>query len=101
MDGEDLKTLVRRRPFEPVEIGLFEGRTVLVSHPDQVVISRCNVIFGLAETRRARGNASTPTDGDIVAKDWMLVDLIHVVSAGSVNGEPPNGKNRKRRPRKR
>ncbi len=100
MDGEDLKALVRKRPFERIEIGLSDGRSVLVRHPDQVVISRRHVIFGLAQTRRARGNASTPTDGDVVAKDWMLVDLIHVVSAEPVNGEPPNGKNRKHQPRK-
>ena len=101
MDGEDLKTLVRQSPFEPIEIGLSDGRTVLVRHPDQVVISRRKLIFGLAQARRTRGRFSTPANGDLVAKDWMMVDLIHVVSAEPVNGEPPKGKRRKPRSRKR
>ena len=56
MDGEDLGTLVRKRPFEPLEIGLSDGRSVLVRHPDQVVISRRKVIFGLGQVRRPPGH---------------------------------------------
>ena len=107
MDGEDLRTLVRKRPFEPLEIGLSNGRSVLVRHPDQVVISRRKVIFGLAQVRCPQGNFSTPPNGDVVAKDWMMADLIHVVSAGRAAGckpvddEPPKRKHREPRPRKR
>ncbi len=101
MDGEDLRTLVRKRPFKPIEIGLSDGRGVLVRHPDQVVISRRNVIFGLAQVRRPQGHFSTPPNGDVVAKDWMMVDLIHVVSAEPVDDEPPKGKRPKPSPRRR
>ena len=100
MDGEDLKTLVRKTPFEPIEIGLSDGRSVLVRHPDQVVISRRKVIFGLAQVRRVRGHFSTPANGDLVAKDWMMVDLIHVGSTEPVNDDPPKGNRKKPRPRK-
>jgi len=99
MNAADIKTLVRKQPFEPVEIGLSDGRAVLIQHPDQVVIARRHVIFGLAQQRSRRQNASTPADGDAVAKDWLLVDLVHVVSAESVNGDSENGKRRKRRPK--
>ncbi len=86
MDGENLKAVVRKTPFEPIEIGLSDGRIVPVRHPDQVVISRRHVIFGLAQVRRPRGRVSTPADGDAVAKDWMLVGLFNVVSAEPARG---------------
>lgn len=92
MTAEDIKTLVRKEPFEPIEIGLSDGRSVLIRHPDQVVVAKRHVIFGLAQQRSRRANASTPDDGDAVAKDWLLVDLVHVVSAESINGDGPNGR---------
>ena len=84
-----------------MEIGLSGGRSVLIRHPDQVVISRRKVIFGLAQVRGPRGNLSAPDDGDVVAKDWMPVDLIHLVSAEPVNDEPPEHQRGRPRPRKR
>lgn len=97
MDSTNLKELVRKTPFEPTEIGLSDGRSVVVRHPDQVVIARRHVIFGLAQVRRPRGHFSTPSDGSAVAKDWLLVDLIHVVSVEPVDGET-RGRGRRKRP---
>jgi len=91
MGPDELEELVRRQPFEPMELALSDGRAVLVRHPDQVVVARRNVIFGLAQVRRRTGRVATPKDGDAVAKDWLLVDLMHVVSAEPA-GQSKNGR---------
>jgi len=98
MGGNEIKTLIRKQPFEPIEIGLYDGRSMLIRHPDQVVVSRRHVIFGLAHIRGSRVRNSTPPDGGALAKDWLLVDMIHVVSAEPANG-PGNTTSGRRRGR--
>jgi hypothetical protein len=101
MQAEDIKELLRKQPFEPLELALSDGRSVLIRHPDQVVIARRHAILGLAQIKRGRTRVTTPADGDSVAKDWMLVDLIHIVSAEPANGQPPTRRGGKSRRRKR
>lgn len=100
VDREHLNELVRRRPFEPLEISLTDERTVVVRHPEQVIVTGRHVIFGLAQVKRDRANLATSKDRDAIAKDWMLVDLLYVVSVEPMNGNA-NRTRRKRPPRKR
>jgi hypothetical protein len=79
--------LVRRRPFEPIELCLSDGRAVVVRHPDQIIVSERHVILGLSRIKYGRQRMSTPKDGLAGAKDWMLIDIRHVVSAEPANGQ--------------
>lgn len=96
MGGDEIKTHIRKQPFGPIELGLSDGRSVLVRHPDQVVVCRRHVVFGSAHVRRRQGAAAPPADGDAVAKDWLLADLIHVISAEPSNGGPRRTRKRHR-----
>ena len=98
MRRDEIRDLVRKQPFEPIELGLSDGRSVVIRHPDQVVIAERHVIVGLAQIKRGRTQVATPTDGETIAKDWMLLDTIHIVSAEPADG---NTKRRGRRQRKR
>ena len=95
MTAQPIKELLRQTPFEPIELALSDGRLVLIRHPDQAVVSERNLILGLAHLRRTKP-ISTPASGDVVAKDWLMTNMLHVVSA-----EPANGNASPRRRRKR
>ncbi len=96
MQSVDLNELRRKRPFEPIELGLSDGRSVVVRHPDQMVVAKRHVILGLAQIKQGRKRLSTPTNGDTIAKDWMLLDVVHIVSAEPENGEPSKRRGKKR-----
>lgn len=85
---------MKRRPFTPIQIGLTDGRSVLVRHPDQAVVTHRSLFVGLAGLSRSKPLA-TPGDADTIARDWLLVDLLHVASVEPVNGSPAR---RRRKP---
>jgi hypothetical protein len=91
---DDFRKLFKQRPFEPVRIGLSDGRSVLVRHPDQVVVAERHLLVGLAKLERSLPLA-TPQTADAIAKDWLIINLLHVAF-----GEPVNGVTRRRGTRK-
>ena len=95
MRASDLRTIIKTEPFEPVSIGLSDGRSVIVRHPDQVVISDRYLYVGLAKIKRSRPLA-TPKSGEEIAKDFLWVNLLQVATV-----EPLDHNGRKKTPRKR
>lgn len=91
MRPNELRMLFKKEPFEPVRIGLSDGRSILVRHPDQVVVAERHVLVGLAKIERSRPLA-TP-NGDQIAQDWLIINLVHIATI-----EPANGKTTKPRP---
>ena len=89
MRAADIKKLLKTEPFEPIRLGLSDGRSVLIKHPDQVVVSQHYLYVGLARLDTSPPLA-TPTSGDAIAKDWLWVNLLHVVTI------EPHNKNNKR-----
>lgn len=100
MDRQDLREVLGERPFAPIEVGLTDGRSVLVRHSDQVIVTHRKAIFGLAQVKNGRKRLLTPDNGDRLVKDWLMVDLLHVVSAEPVAGRRVSGRGR-HRPKKR
>ncbi len=96
MRAADIKKALKAEPFEPMRIGLSDGRSVLIRHPDQVVVSERYLFVGLATLERSPPLA-TPESGDAVARDGMWVNLLHVVSVESDDGA---ARKPKRKPRK-
>jgi len=92
MRPDDFRKLLRAQPFEPLSVSLSDGRSILVRHPDQVVVAERHLLAGLAKIERSKPLA-TPSSADAIAKDWLIVSLLHVASV-----EPHNGSSRRQRP---
>ncbi len=80
MRADELRAILKAKPFEPVLIGLSDGRSVLVRHPDLVVVSERKVYIGLAKLKRTAPLA-TPDNDETLTRDFIWVSLLHVVSA--------------------
>jgi len=93
MIARDLRKLLKAETFEPVRLGLSDGRSVLIRHPDQVVVSDRHVYVGLARLERSAPLA-TPRRGDSLPKDWLWLSILHVVSVEPANGRAGAGKRR-------
>jgi hypothetical protein len=100
MDRNDLREVLREQPFEPIEVGLTDGRSILVRHPDQVIVTHRKAIFGLAQIKNGRKHLRTPDNDDRLVKDWLMIDLLHVVSAEPVAGRRPKRRGVTRRKKK-
>lgn len=83
------------RPFEPIEVALSDGRSVIIRHPDQVVVSERHLIVGVAQVRRTR-LLSTPSRSESIAKDWLLVNLVHIVTGEPTNCHRPSNRVKRR-----
>ena len=97
MDRDDFQGILRKQPFAPIEVGLTDGRTIRVRHPDQVMLTRRNAVFGLTHVRDERKRLRTSDNDDRVVVDWLMVDLLHVVSATPANGHSTRAKRPRRK----
>jgi len=97
MDRDDLQEVLRERPFSPIEVGLTDGRSILVRHPDQVMVTRRKAVFGLTQVKNGRKRLVTPDNDDRSVKDWLMVDLLHVVSAEPADEKASRKRKRPRR----
>lgn len=103
MRAADIVDLLKKERFEPFVLGLSDGRSVLIRHPDQAVVTERHILVGLAKIGRSKPLA-TPASGDTIAKDWMLVNVLHVTTIEPLESDKKekNGKNgRRKRPPKR
>jgi hypothetical protein len=97
MDRADFQEVLRERPFAPIEVGLTDGCSILVRHPDQVMLTRRKAVFGLTQVLDGRKRLRTPDNDDRLVKDWLMIDLLHVVSAKPVRGRKSPRRKRGRR----
>lgn len=96
MRHDELKQILKKQPFEPLQLGLSDGRRVVIRHPDTIVVSPRHVYIGLTAVSR-RGVPETPANGDTFPVKFLWLDPVHIISVEPVNG---NGRNMNR-PRKR
>lgn len=89
MRANELKKLLKTQPFEPLSVALSDGRSIIVRHPDQVVVAERHLLVGLATVRRSEPPA-TPRSSDAIARDWLIVNLMHITSVEPANGEGPS-----------
>lgn len=68
MTAEELKELIRRRPFEPLRIHMTDGTTYDIRHPDNIFILRHRIDIGRAQD---------PSTGILDGVDYL--SLLHVV----------------------
>ena len=79
MRASDVRQFLRREPFEPIRVGLSDGRSVLIRHPDQAVVSERYLFVGLT-TIGMSAPLVTPESGDEIARDGFWVNLFQIVS---------------------
>lgn len=83
MTREDMVILLKAVPFAPIRVALTDGRCIIIRHPDQAVVTGRRLFVG--RTRIGRSPPPTlPATGEDFAPDWVLVDLLHIVSAEPV-----------------
>ncbi len=80
----DIRKLLKGEPFAPMRVGLSDGRSVLVRHPDQVVVADRHLLVGLAQIEGSRPLA-TPRTGDAIARDWMIINLVQITTIEPAN----------------
>jgi hypothetical protein len=94
MRPTDLRKLIKAEPFGAIRLGLSDGRSVVVRHPDQVVIAERHVLIGLARLETSPP-LRTPKSGDAIAKGWLIVNLLHI-STVEPNGTDGTRKKKRR-----
>ncbi len=95
---EEFRKLLRIDEFVPLRIGLADGRTVLIRHPDQVFVAERHLLIGLATLERSEP-LLTPTTSDRVVKDWMIVNMVQITGIepdGKRNGRSSSKRTRKK-----
>jgi hypothetical protein len=85
MRPEEIRKLLKVQPFEPIRLGLSDGRSILIRHPDQVVVAERHLLIGLAQLERS-GPLSTPSSGDAIARDWVILNLLHLTTIEPADG---------------
>jgi hypothetical protein len=96
MRSDELRKPLRAEPFEPLRIGLNDGRSVLVRHPDQVVVAERHLLVGLAKLERSRPLA-TPSHRDTIAKDWLIINLLAITAVEPDRSGNGQGRAKRRR----
>lgn len=100
MRAADIRKILKSEPFKPVLVGLSDGRSVHVRHPEQVVVSERYLYVGLAKIEPSAPLA-TPKSGDAIARDFLWVNLLHVATVEPADEKPANGKGNGKKKRKR
>lgn len=81
MAPNDLEEWVRRRPFEPFRMGLTDGRSFVIYHPELCMVGKRSAILGLvADPAKTRYDRT------------VMVDLLHILTLEPIEKPvPPNG----------
>jgi hypothetical protein len=76
---QDIQQLLRKEPFEQIMVALSDGRSVLIRHPHQAVVSERHLYVGLAKITSS-GPLKSPKQGEDVAPEWILVNLVQLTT---------------------
>jgi hypothetical protein len=76
MRAEELRGLLRRRPFVPIRIHLTDGTAYDVRHPEMAFLARSTVEIGVEKQ-----------EGSGIADDVVYCSLVHIVRVDNLNGQ--------------
>ncbi len=94
--ASDIKRFLKAEPFEPISLALSDGRSVLIRHPDQVVVSERYIYVGLARLERSKPLA-TPKSSDTIAPDFLWLNLLHITTVEPADRGNPKPKRKRRK----
>jgi hypothetical protein len=69
MRPDDVRELLRQRPFQPFFIYLTDGTVYRIRHPDQIAVSRSTVVIGFRAS----------PDPDALLDPVVTVSLLHII----------------------
>ncbi len=69
MRPEDVRELLRRRPFQPFRMTLTDGRTYEVRHPELSVVGRSTVFVGFP----------AHDESEPIYDRYAIVSLLHIM----------------------
>jgi hypothetical protein len=78
MRPEELKIILGKQPFTPVQFYLTDGMTYDVLHPDQILVDRATIHIGV-----------NPDPGGVPDR-VDFVSLLHLVRVEPLTGAPSN-----------
>lgn len=78
MNPQDLRVHLRKQPFVPFIVRLTDGRAFQVLHPDFMIVSRTEVVIGVAEESAG---------ADELPYRFAFCDPLHVVSIEPIRNE--------------
>ena len=78
MDLQGIREALRRQPFEPFSLGLADGRSLAVPHPEMVAVGKRRIIVVEADD------------------SWSVVEPLMIVSLDYNGKRHPRAKRRKR-----
>jgi len=76
MGAEQLRDLLRRRPFVPLRLHLTDGSTYDIRHPEMAFLTRTTVEIGIEAQ-----------EGSGIADNVVYCSLLHVVRAEHIDGQ--------------
>ena len=76
MRPEELRTLLRRRPFVPIRIHFTDGTAYEVKHPEMAMLTRSTIEIGVEETQ-----------GSGIADRVAYCSLVQIVRVENLNGQ--------------
>jgi hypothetical protein len=79
MRAIEIRELLRATPFQPIRLGLSDGRYLLIRHPDQAIVAGRYLVAGVVRLGRSEP-LFTPDSSETIARDVFWLDLVHVVS---------------------
>src|SRR5262245_35843747 len=90
MRPDDLRRLLRQRPFQRFRIHVTDGAGYEIRHPDMAIVTASTVVLGVP----------APSQPDDVAETFELVSLLHItrVEPLSAGVAPAGGGSRLRAP---
>lgn len=83
MTRQEMLSFLKAEPFHPIRVGLTDGRSILIRHPDQAVVSNRMLCVGVTRVARSEPLV-TPGSGDEIAREMFWTDLLHIVSVEPV-----------------
>ena len=75
MNTETLLQLLRRQPFQPLEVRMSNGDTHQIRHPEMALVLRSNLVLGSPES-----------------DDFKFCPILHIAGVHAIpGGRPQNG----------
>ncbi len=75
MRPEEMRTLLRRKPFVPIRLHFTDGATYDIKHPEMSMLTRSTIEIGVEEK-----------EGSGIADDVVYCSLVHIVRVENLNG---------------
>jgi hypothetical protein len=82
MRSDELIKYVRQQPFQPFRLFLSNGRRFDIHHPELILVTRALITIAIQRGR------------EIVPRDSVVCDPVHITHLEPLNGRTPRGKGR-------